>query len=102
MRPSISSKRFFVCPKSRITAAEALNHPYLAGYQEELLAEELQNEAFTAPLMPISERCLTSFGWQSKVMELIALFNKETPRELGDSAMRNQEDSWAPRFPLIR
>jgi serine/threonine protein kinase len=76
--------------KSRITAAAALKHSYLAEYQEELLENDIAN-GFTSPLMPMSEKGLTSFGWQCKVMELIAHFNKENPRDVVDAAGRGIE-----------
>jgi hypothetical protein len=85
MRPSISSKRFFVCPKSRITAAEALNHPYLAGYQEELLADELQTKAAISPFdWSFTEKVLQAVEWQQKVVELIGVFNNAKPRDQVD------------------
>jgi serine/threonine protein kinase len=68
-------------PKSRITAAEALNHPYLAGYKEELLMDEMQTKAKFDWSFSLENRPLPE--WKRKVEEMIRVFKADAkPRDL--------------------
>jgi p38 MAP kinase len=81
-------------PKSRITAAEALNHPYLADYQEEVLADGMQTKVTISPFdwSCFIEKDLTVIEWQQKVVELIGVFNAARPRDLAhESGMPKTE-----------
>jgi p38 MAP kinase len=70
-------------PKSRITAAEALKHPYLADYQEEVFADGMQTKATISQFdWSFTEKDLTAIEWQQKVVELIRVFNLANPRDV--------------------
>jgi hypothetical protein len=69
-------------PKSRITAAESLNHPYFTEYQEELLVDQMQTNATISPFdWSFTEKDLSAREWREKVVELSELFNQANPRE---------------------
>jgi p38 MAP kinase len=72
--------------KSRITAAELLNHPYLEEYQDELLEDELQAKASLEPSFSFAVETDNSLiEWEKKVVDLINDFKLEFYQGQGDA-----------------
>ena len=70
-------------PRLRVTAANALEHPYLLEYRDEVLANSKRSSICVSPFDWGSEKesSLDETGWLEKVVDLIDAYNIDEPRD---------------------